>query len=586
MVTGVRTSGLPAGVGLPQKEADSPQAPARRYSAPELGNARQPLAERAATFPVTGGSPLHQRGNFLRRFLPQQKEPMPDEHVQELRALRGQRVAAVDMLLKTQPGLFLDTVHDAFAAKKREFEAQPPRAKEFKKFEKQLIELLVQHLPPQGRSQKQLASIAKAHYKAAVTESLNHQDWKQIRSTFYHQDQFYTSRLTPAGQLKLGDKSIFKVDYEGKGVSSGSTKCTDHATNLWMSEFSAAEVSHALSEDREKMLYRGIRHGILSPYGLKNRGRQKTMREEGALNRAREVASAALFMRLSPEKLQAAIATGETVKLKLTSTSLVTAFNIGKQTEGKQLADQLNAWKKLGAEKPCVLDIRGKDGQVRQINVELDVAAFNFGVNEAAFGIAGVGWAASDAQNAEGLKQLLGEDLKPGGAMGGWVADYLRQDPPPKNAKLVGELSNQIREIWDKKLHHEDGGEPYKLAMRIALLSHEIGDMGVVPCYNCKSGKDRTGWLDSEIKRMALHLHNGGDLPPVGAKLASDQKTVFRKLLEKSGNLEIQKQNTGAPGNKVLKKLSNWGRNLSLRDRIGDEKVFNKLQNLSPVVSS
>lgn len=85
------------------------------------------------------------------------------------------------------------------------------------------------------------------------------------------------------------------------------------------------------------------------------------------------------------------------------------------------------------------------------------------------------------------------------------MGDYLSQHPSAENAQKVRTLSQQLKAIWANKTHHHDGGEPYKAALHVALLANEIGAM---PCWNGKSGKDRTGMLDAEIKRETVKCIN------------------------------------------------------------------------------
>lgn len=53
-----------------------------------------------------------------------------------------------------------------------------------------------------------------------------------------------------------------------------------------------------------------------------------------------------------------------------------------------------------------------------------------------------------------------------------------------------------------------------------------------------------------------------------------------------SGNLEVQKQNTGVEGNKVAKDLPLIFKplQLSYKDRIGDNFIWQKIQGLSSLV--
>jgi phosphatidylinositol-4,5-bisphosphate 4-phosphatase len=528
--------------------------------------------------PVVGATRKHvyagAHNGFKKFFLNNKIKPVVDDPV--LRKLDQHRIGATSDFLKQKPDLFADgaagTLHN-FLGKA----ADPGTKKSSKKTEKKLIGFLAQSLRHDGMSKGQLHKQATTLYKQALISFRNAQPWTTIQRTFSHGNHLYTSRLTPAAQMQYNGHNIFQNEYKGQGVCSGSTKCADHAANLWISEFTAADAGSALDKDAQAPLFRGVRHAGLSTYGLKP-GKN---RDDAALQSAKEVATAALF--LNPDRYAAALQ-GETVDLKLTSTSLLTAFNFGKQTEGKQVADQFKAWDTLckdkNKENPVILTVRNADGVNVEVKVTLQVAAFNMGVNEAALNQK-LGWGNVDKHNERGLRQLLGDELKPGGVEGGWVLDHLKTKP--KNAAIVAQLSREIREIWDKKLHHQDGGEPYKLAQRIALLSHHIG---VAPCYNCKSGKDRTGMLDSELKREAVQLHESKSLSELGAKPDARQQKMFSKVLRYSGNLEIQEKNTGGPGNKVLKGLSLIGNDLSFRQRIGDTASFRVAKGVSGSVSS
>jgi phosphatidylinositol-4,5-bisphosphate 4-phosphatase len=409
---------------------------------------------------------------------------------------------------------------------------------------------------------------------------LNSQPWNTIVETFQLGANWYTSRMVPAAQMKLDKQCIFENDYEGKGISSGSSSRTDHAVNLWISEFTCSPRPLALSigDETPQKQFSGVRFGILSPYGLDD----TDARRAGAVNRAREVVAAALYMKLSPEGLQQALERGGTVDLKLSSSSLVTAMNWGKNTEGSQIVDQMHAWRQLANNGPIALTLHDKHGQLRTLNVNLQVAAFNFGVNEFALHF-GAGTRASDEYNRAAMLSLCGsEDLRDT-EPGGWVGEYLAGNPP--NANRVRHLYGQIRDIWRAQAHRTDGGEPYKLPARIALLSHEIG---IVPCYNCKSGKDRTAWLDQEIKFGAAELQARSRLPAPGGRLSEEQRHFFGLISANSGNFRIQQQNTGAGGNKVLKKgrSAQAPTKLSLSQRLPDRQTVKDTRGLSGLVSA
>ncbi len=134
--------------------------------------------------------------------------------------------------------------------------------------------------------------------------------------------------------------------------------------------------------------------------------------------------------------------------------------------------DQMRAWQSLTQPGKMIhLKIRNKDGDLQTVKIKPDVAAFNVGVNELALKL-GFGLKASDSYNAEALHQLLGNDLRPEARPGGWVGEWLAQYPD--NYEVVNTLARQIKDIWKNNQHHKDGGEPYKLAQRLAMLAHEI----------------------------------------------------------------------------------------------------------------
>ncbi|WMI97585.1 inositol phosphate phosphatase SopB [Pseudomonas chlororaphis subsp. aurantiaca] len=397
----------------------------------------------------------------------------------------------------------------------------------------------------------------------ANQELLNSKDWNTVSTSFEYGGQDFTCTLIPASQMKLGAKDIFPNSYGGKGVCSASTCETEHAANLWTSQICVQE------KGEDKVLFVGVRHGVLSPYGLH---KSSPERSKGALNRATEVVVAALFAK--PELLQEALG-GEAVSLRLVSTSLMTCGLLG---EEDMLNDQINAWRQLCAEPPLVLSLVDDKGEQREVRVKLDVAAFNFGVNELALKFK-LGHTRADALNEVALRQLLGDDLAVGGTTDGWVGDYLRNGPTPESACRVILLSNQLRKIWAENAHNNDGGEPYKAAQRATLLAFEIG---AVPCWNCKSGKDRTGMLDVELKREAVVLYRSGKPSIPGNLLSGDDQKLMRKALLSSGNQEVQAYNTGVPGSKVMKELPCM--NLSYAQRIGDSTLSARARGLSGMV--
>ena len=77
------------------------------------------------------------------------------------------------------------------------------------------------------------------------------------------------------------------------------------------------------------------------------------------------------------------------------------------------------------------------------------------------------------------------------------------------------------------------------------MLSYLIGK---VPCFNCKSGKDRTGEMDVECKFLSALIARGEPIPEPGAQLTEEQKGLFRAIALQGGNFELQKLNVGVAG--------------------------------------
>ncbi|MGI4937892.1 MAG: inositol phosphate phosphatase SopB [Janthinobacterium lividum] len=555
------------------------------------------------------------RSNFLSRvFSFSGKEAkkfadsVPTPLSTDMRHLFQQRLEAAERVLACHPDAFCraddiqETLRSSFARKRSQLQHNELPKGEHKTFEKDLVKLLTEsmytvNLAGRKDGSKATALEARRLFKEAVVQHLNDQPWHTIEKQFVHEDRTFTDTMTPASQIGFGGHDLFEESYHGKGISSGTSKEKRHAVNLYATTL-------AIDNDNgsKRTVFQGIRHGINSAYGLKG----KTERANAALARSTEVVAAALALQ-KPEELQQAMRTGAPISLRLSSTSLVTPMDGFGQSEGRQMKDQLAAWDTLNARSRAnggiEIPMRDAHGRMKKVTVKLEAAALNFGVNEVALthqlsigdhtvAKLGGGWDSADKINRRGLRTLLGAGIDSHGAPGGWVKEYLDSHPGAQNAGLVRELGAQIGEIWTRKSHHTDRhkdasgkpfglGDPYKIASRVALLTQEIG---ATPCYNCKSGKDRTGMMDSEVKFLASHFDLYGYLPPVGAGFHDSGQSLYQKAVLETGSGDVQRQNTAAPGNKVFKQLIY--NNLSLRQRLNDDDKFNQGRGLSAQVRS
>ena len=327
----------------------------------------------------------------------------------------------------------------------------------------------------------------------------------------------------------------------------------------------------------------------------------KSLRTQASQDMAKEMAVAALVS--NPAKFEQAL-NGETVSLDLTSVSLVTPDGLrhlksSSDSERTMLTMQQQAFAKLQDGGTVELPVRDAEGNPRTVSAKVNVRQFNFGVNEGAVGsIAGVlpasrlglgrmtGWNFAMAVNDPGLTKLLGPSSNQGlggdlaakvealqahaeevedmlAAARGVAAEVPVRDTESrayvgqleselstvrKNIRTLSDAGAQIKSLWSTQGYRDGEHDPYKLVSRLALASHLMGEDTL---FNCKSGKDRTGQLDAEVKYLAVYADkNDGALPPVGTGMEASRAARSDFTLH-TGNLEMQRLNTGLPGYKL-----------------------------------
>ncbi len=310
------------------------------------------------------------------------------------------------------------------------------------------------------------------------------------------------------------------------------------------------------------------------------------MRAEASKNMAREVAVTALVS--DPEKFQKALA-GETVPLNLSSISLLTPdhtrplFKGPSSDEKNMLKVQTAALHGLAKDTPATLEVRDENGNIQPVQVKINVRPFNFGVNGGAIGQVAkissttpvwrnlMGWGFSMERNNPELTTLIGSSN--GRGLGGDVQRKLDQMQAQKEQlqvqasdgsgdrieverqitrvdKDIAKLSSaasQLKDIWREGSFISGDQEPYKMVSRLALVTYLMGE---TPLFNCKSGKDRTGQLDAEVKCLAAFAEQNGTLNIPDQK-AEEMRHMRSQFTLGSGNLEMQRLNTGLPGYKL-----------------------------------
>ena len=117
-----------------------------------------------------------------------------------------------------------------------------------------------------------------------------------------------------------------------------------------------------------------------------------------------------------------------------------------------------------------------------------------------------------------------------------------------KQISKLTQLSEQVKQIWRNRSFLDQGRDPYKMVARIILLSQALGEK---PLFHCKSGKDRTGQLDSEAKYLSAVFDETGRLPQPNQAPTDESRKLRTLFALKSGNLDMQKYNTGLSGFKL-----------------------------------
>jgi hypothetical protein len=443
-----------------------------------------------------------------------------------------------------------------------------------------------------GRLGKPFAPSSKLHLKTALAahldgflkgqgiEGFNQEDLtKQIGSgfrdgvesqpwtTIKHElkllvNNRYTSfqnTLTPARALS----PQLAQSYAGlQGISSLSNAEPNHPVNLWRTSFKTEAGKYAFS---------GLRHGVHDAYDIEN----PAERIAAADRKVAEFIQAAVQ---SAPELPKQNPDGS-YTFNIVSASLLTPSRFNGEDE--MLRNQLNAYQRandIGRTTGIPMQIQKANGELQTITVRPNIIGFNTGVNtwslsrnplKAANAV--WTWRDSDRANDQAIEALIGSK-KPEDPVGGIVGEALeslraQKAAIPENAEnrtellrlsdkiiLINKLVDQIKEItnasrFSDTSYHQIGQEPYKLPIRILALANEIG---ATPAFNCKSGKDRTGQLDVEVKDFYAHLnHSDGRAREVNHVRRDTELDNFKKIFEDGGAREIQKFNTGIPGSKI-----------------------------------
>lgn len=510
-----------------------------------------------------------------------------------------------------------------------------------------LQEFISHRLLAAGVKKRDLPDLAFL-FQLAKNQTFNEQAWEPIHMELRYdlpapdpelsaETRLAKSDITPAKAFAKN----FPQDYTANGINCADRLEYRHAPNLAHTQLTGQD---------NKVLFSGLRHGVLDAYDLTGKSLNKLpdatvrtmisellvrdgalsvpegltheaftdnilgsirsssksaaqyadmMRTEASKNMAQEMAVTALVT--DPAKFQSAL-DGKVVTLDLSSISLLTPDHLrpivagSKSNEKAMLKYQTAALRGLAKNNPATLKVRDAAGELKTVRANINVRTFNFGVNGGAVGsmkLAKVvkipshthgwsslmGWKSAMEQNNPELASLLGPDSE--SALGGDARERLDQmitervelrarltginDAAPvqsaeehqqieekiaqldKDITKLAETAKQLKDIWTEGSYLSGGQDPYKMVSRLALMTHLMGETTL---FNCKSGKDRTGQLDAEVKCLATYAEERGE-PYSPEKEVEGLREMRGQFTMGTGNLEMQRLNTGLPGYKL-----------------------------------
>lgn len=427
----------------------------------------------------------------------------------------------------------------------------------------------------------ELSKQAKKIYKSAINsnkiarkkivKALNYcsETWKTYENNFTYKSNDGTkisqivSTITPACEM-----NIFNYFSDGiRGISSNDRK-SEHLLNAWETEL----------KNGEKVLFSGMRHGCTS----KKESRTKEMIQMAIYQQLKEQqkqqtpgeqqAQGEQQTQQTKDSILNNLLDNEVIELNLSSTQLLTHTNIaGDKDIGLNQIEELKKYstqQNPNGEPPGTIEftLDLPNNQTKKVKLKLNLLTFNFGVNLQTRWHLGRS-KEEDAINLENLQKLLGKDFFeeknnttiPSGILKNTLdaidteinnqsRNQSKKAELEKEKKILLELATQIKQLWRSGKYRAADKNPYAMPARIALLTYKLG---YVSSFNCKSGKDRTGVLDAEIKNLAAYIEVNGKVPDYTKEPTQVDKENLSNMHSNCGSKEVLIACTGVMGSKI-----------------------------------
>ena len=490
----------------------------------------------------------------------------------------------------------VNQMDDMSKVKDDEFEAFKGIASKIRK----AIKPCLSNLPEEIRNGLKLS---KEDIQDMLTKKLSASDKWDVFENTLHLDvadkvnKPFKFKITPLNKLPNVFVSHDFHDYDISGnpvknYASGDRK-TNHITNLHKTE---------IADENGNELFSGYRHGTTAAFGIKNSPETK---EKASQNRAAELLRTIVEDKYR-DKIDDAINRDNAIEIKLSSVSLLTPANHFDDNEKSMFETQCRSWDHFSpsADNPdgiFKIKVRvpdpnhpGQPGPEKEIYIKPSINTFNFPCQIQSVMLK-MGWDNSDRRNNDAFNKLVGSSLnntlnnanqildpRNDDALNSFVnqikndnsdlARFLNSNEPESKKKKAIILALEIKMMQEDrgflsfsgKEHRQRKVDPYALPARVAMLNHILGNE---TCFNCKSGKDRTGQLDAEIRTLAAtlsevkddtdvreYIRNNSDVYDIlknGSYSNNKQKKNLTKVVLNSGNMEIHQMNTGIMGSKV-----------------------------------